>query len=123
MTLEWRRQLEEAGVDVASALERMMGSEALLERLLGKFLEDPQYPALCGAMKGGDAARAVIAAHTLKGVCGNLSMNGLYGLFTELVDALRAEDLPLADRLMEQIEPAYNRVAAAIREHAEDGRA
>ena len=50
-------------------------------------------------------------------------MNGLYGLFTELVDALRAEDLPLADRLMEQIEPAYNRVAAAIREHAEDGRA
>ena len=70
-----------------------------------------------------DAARAVIAAHTLKGVCGNLSMNGLYGLFTELVDALRAEDLPLADRLMEQIEPAYNRVAAAIREHAEDGRA
>ena len=63
MTLEWRRQLEEAGVDVASALERMMGSEALLERLLGKFLEDPQYPALCGAMKGGDAARAVMSLH------------------------------------------------------------
>ena len=42
MTPERRTQLEAAGIDVASALERMMGSEALLERLLGKFLEDPQ---------------------------------------------------------------------------------
>ena len=121
MTSQRRKQLEEAGIDVASALERMMGSEELLERLLRKFLENQQYPALCAALKGGDTEQAVIAAHTLKGVCGNLSMVSLYGLFARQVDALRAGDLSLAQHLMEQITPAYVQVTAAIREHPDGG--
>ena len=100
MTSQRVKQLEVAGIDVASALERMMGSEELLERLLKKFLENQQYPALCAALKGGDTEQAVIAAHTLKGVCGNLS---------------------LARHLMDQITPAYVQVAAAIREHPDGG--
>ena len=121
MTPERRNQLEAAGIDVASALERMMGSEALLERLLGKFLDDPQYSALRAALEAGDAERAVSAAHTLKGVCGNLSMTDLYGLFTRQVDALRAGDLPLACGMMEEIAPAYERVTAAIRRRTDEG--
>ena len=121
MTSQRRKQLEEAGIDVASALERMMGSEELLERLLRKFLENQQYPALCAALKGGDTEQAVIAAHTLKGVCGNLSMVSLDGLFARQVDALRAGDLSLAYHLMEQITPAYVQVTAAIREHPDGG--
>ena len=120
MTPERRSQLEAAGIDVASALERMMGSEALLERLLGKFLDDPQYPALRAALEAGDMERAVSAAHTLKGVCGNLSMTGLYGLFTRQVDALRAGDLPLARGIMAEIAPAYERVMAAIRRRTDE---
>ena len=121
MTSQRRKQLEEAGIDVAAALERMMGSEELLERLLRKFLENQQYPALCAALKGGDTEQAVIAAHTLKGVCGNLSMVSLDGLFARQVDALRAGDLSLAQHLMEQITPAYVQVTAAIREHPDGG--
>ena len=121
MTSQRRKQLEEAGIDVASALERMMGSEELLERLLRKFLENQQYPALCAALKGGDTEQAVIAAHSLKGVCGNLSMVSLDGLFARQVDALRAGDLSLAQHLMEQITPAYVQVTAAIREHPDGG--
>ena len=121
MTSQRRKQLEEAGIDVASALERMMGSEELLERLLRKFLENQQYPALCAALKGGNTEQAVIAAHTLKGVCGNLSMVSLDGLFARQVDALRAGDLSLAQHLMEQITPAYVQVTAAIREHPDGG--
>ena len=121
MTSQRVKQLEVAGIDVASALERMMGSEALLERLLKKFLENQQYPALCTALRGGDPEQAVIAAHTLKGVCGNLSMVSLYGLFAQQVDALRAGDLSLARHLMDQITPAYIQVTAAIREHPDGG--
>ena len=121
MTSQRRKQLEEAGIDVASALERMMGSEELLERLLRKFLENQQYPALCAALKGGDMEQAMITAHTLKGVCGNLSMVSLYGLFARQVEALRAGDLSLAQHLMEQITPAYVQVTAAIREHPDGG--
>ena len=115
-----KRRLEAAGIDIESALERMMGSVALLERLLGKFLDDPQYPALRAALEAGDMERAVSAAHTLKGVCGNLSMTGLYGLFTRQVDALRAGDLPLARGIMAEIAPVYEQVTAAIRRRTDE---
>ena len=87
MNLERRAQLEAAGVDVGQALARMMGSEALLERLLGKFLEEPNYAALCAALERREPEAAAAAAHGLKGACGNLSMTALYGLFTRQVDA------------------------------------
>ena len=120
MTPGRRDQLEAAGIDIESALERMMRSEALLERMMGKFLDDPQYPALRAALEAGDVERAVSAAHTLKGVCGNLSMTELYGLFTRQVDALRAGDLPLARGIMAEIAPAYERVMAAIRRRTDE---
>ena len=62
-----RNRLQEAGVDVDDALERMMGSEALLERLLGKFLEDENYQKLCTALDEKRQEDAVAASHTLKG--------------------------------------------------------
>ena len=122
MNLERRAQLEAAGVDVGQALARMMGSEALLERLLGKFLEEPNYAALCAALERGAPAGAAAAAHGLKGACGNLSMTALYGLFTRQVDALRAGELAEAERLMEEIAPAYAAVTAAIRGGADGAR-
>ena len=122
MTEARRARLEAAGVDVEAALERMLGSEALLERMLAKFLEDRNLPALRAALEGADPAGAVTAAHTLKGVCGNLSMTALYGLFTRQVDALRAGELAEAERLMEEIAPAYAAVTAAIRGGADGAR-
>ena len=122
MNLERRAQLEAAGVDVGQALARMMGSEALLERLLGKFLEEPNDAALCAALERGEPAAAAASAHGLKGACGNLSMTALYGLFTRQVDALRAGELAEAERLMEEIAPAYAAVTAAIRGGADGAR-
>ena len=116
MTEARRARLEAAGVEAEAALERMLGSEALLERMLAKFLEDRNLPVLRAALEGADPAGAVTAAHTLKGVCGNLSMGALYGLFTRQVEALRQGDLAGARALMEEIEPAYGAVTAAIAE-------
>ena len=109
-------------MDVGQALARMMGSEALLERLLGKFLEEPNYAALCAALERREPAAAAAAAHGLKGACGNLSMTALYGLVTRQVDALRAGELAEAERLMEEIAPAYAAVTAAIRGGADGAR-
>lgn len=117
-----KARLQAGGIEVDSALERMMGSEALLERLLGKFLEEPNYAALCAALERGEPEAAAAAAHGLKGACGNLSMTALYGLFTRQVDALRAGKLAEAERLMEEIAPAYAAVTAAIRGGADGAR-
>lgn len=109
-----KQALADAGIAVEAALERMMGSEALLEKLLGKFLQDKNFPALASALETGDREGAVAAAHALKGVCGNLSMEGLHALFTQQVDALRRGDWQAAQALMQKIRPAYSRVARAI---------
>ena len=60
-----------AGVDVDEALERFMGSEAMLSRFLKKFPADQGFATLTAALEAGDHEGAVNAAHTLKGLCGN----------------------------------------------------
>ena len=114
---EARRQaLSAAGIDVEAALARMMGSEALLARLLKKFLDDDNCEKLHSAISAGDREAALAVSHTLKGVCGNLSMTALFDLLTRQVAAFRAGDWEGAVALLEQIDQAYARVTAAIRE-------
>ena len=115
MNLERRAQLEAAGVDVGQALARMMGSEALLERFLGKFLADPNYDRLCRAVADRDEAAALTAAHTLKGVCGNLSMTALFETLTAQVAEFRAGDWAAAAGRMPAVTRAYQQAVRAIR--------
>lgn len=116
MEAEKRTRLEAAGIDVGSALERFMGSDALLERFLKKFVEDANYGALKAALDAGDREGAITASHSLKGVCGNLSMTELFDLFTRQVQLLREEKDAQAAALMPDITRAYDRVSRAIQE-------
>lgn len=109
-------RLAAAGIDTADALERFMGSEALLVRFLGRFLEDANMDALRAAVAAGDWDKALAASHALKGMSGNLSMTVLYDLFTRQVALLRQPDTDGAAALMPAIEAAYQQAAAAIRE-------
>ena len=116
MELEKQKRLEAAGIDVQSALERFMDNEMLLERFLKKFLDDPNYGKLKAAQAAGDREGAVTASHSLKGVCGNLSMTELFDLLTRQVGLLRAEDWAGAMDLMPGIDGAYEETCRAIRE-------
>lgn len=116
MDQERKARLAAGGIQVEEALERLMGSEALLERLLQKFMAEENFPRLEAALAARDQERAVAASHTLKGMCGNLSMAVLYPLFTRQVEALRAGDWDAAQALQEDIRPAYQAVRAAIGE-------
>lgn len=112
----WKKdRLTASGVDVDDALERFMGNEGLLERFLKRFLEDGNYAALCQAVENGDADMALTASHTMKGLCGNLSMKTLGELVTEQVTLLRSGDFSGAAALMDPIGMAYDAVAEAIR--------
>ena len=117
MDQEKRKDLEAAGIDVQSALERFMDNEMLLERFLKKFLDDPNYEKLKAAQAAGDREGAVTASHSLKGVCGNLSMTELFDLFTRQVQMLREGDEAGAASLMPAIAQSYERVKRAIQEN------
>lgn len=102
-----KNRLEECGIDVDGALERFMGSENILFRILKKFAEDDNFDKLTDALSQGDMETALAASHTLKGICGNLSMQKLFGLLTEQVKLFREGDTDSAAALMEEISPAY----------------
>lgn len=77
------------GFDPKEALERFMNNQALLEKFLGKFLEDPTYSALCEAMGRSDSTEAFRCVHTIKGVASNLALHGLYDAACRLTETLR----------------------------------
>lgn len=120
MTGQRKERLKAAGMDVDESLGRVLGNEALLERLLAKFADSPQLHQLEVAFGRGDGQEAIAAAHTLKGVCGNLSMKGLSMLFSRQVELLRAGEFSQAAGLMEQIAPAYQAMVLAIREQTDE---
>lgn len=109
-----KEQLEESGIDVSCVLKRFMGNDMLLERFLKKFLSDSNYETLTEAIDAGDRKTALISAHTLKGVCGNLSMTVLYNLLSEQVAAFRADEWGKGTEMMPQITKEYEKVVAAI---------
>lgn len=112
-TAEYEK-LTAAGIDVNSALERFMGNEMLLERFLKKFAADSNYQKLSDAVAAGNKEEALTAAHTLKGVTGNLSMTTLFDLLTRQVQAFREEDWQAAADLMPAITQAYEKVIAVL---------
>lgn len=107
--------LEAAGIQAEEALERFMGNRALLERFLKKFPEDTNYGALCRALDAGDTEGAFRTAHTLKGVCGNLSMGPLFALVSQQTEDLRQGDLAAGAARLPEITRAYEAVCNAIR--------
>lgn len=109
-----RQRLTEAGLDLNGALDRFMNNEALLERFLAKFPADPNHDRLTAAVAAGDKEGALTAAHTLKGVCGNLSMTALFELLTRQVAAFRADDWEGAVAMMPELDRMYNGLCAAI---------
>ena len=87
---------------------------ALLERFLGKFPADPNHDRLAQAIAAGDREGALTAAHTMKGVCGNLSMTALFELLTRQVAAFRADDWDGAVAMMPELDRMYDGLCAAI---------
>lgn len=113
-------RLAAAGVDLAQGLERFMGKEALYRKFALKFLEDPNFEKLRQALSDGDAGEAFAAAHTLKGVCGNLSFNRLYAAAEAVVEPLREDRLADAREHMEPLCIAYSELWEALKGWADE---
>ena len=109
-----KEALRAAGMDVDGALSRLMGSEALLERLLKTFTADTNLGRLEAAAIAGDAEMGFEAAHTLKGVCGNLSMTTLFDLTSRQCELFRAGDAAGAFALVSQVSEAHRAMMDAI---------
>lgn len=110
------QRLKDCGVDVDGTVRRLMNKVDLYERLLRRFPEDQSYDQLKNALKEGRVEDAFHAAHTLKGVSGNLGLNRLMEADSILVEVLRKGVSDGADEAMEAVSGAYQETVEAIRE-------
>lgn len=109
-----RTQLEMAGIRVDEALDRFMNNEGLMLKFLLRFPQDENFALLQQALEDRDTARAYTAAHTLKGVVGNLAMTELFEQVSRMVEDLRREDLEAATARMPELEKQYRRTVAVL---------
>lgn len=116
MTEEYKNKLEEAGIGVETALARFMGNEALFFKFLNKFPEDVCYQQIIANIQCNNTEEAFKAAHALKGVAGNLSLDRLYQVTVPIVEALRAGNMEEAKKYVEDLQEAYQLVTDTINE-------
>jgi PAS domain S-box-containing protein len=79
------------GIDMTTALKRLMGNRKLLDKLLGDFVHN--YAGISGQIRAalalGDLALAQRLVHTIKGVAGNLSAIRVFNTAQELESAIQ----------------------------------
>lgn len=76
-----------------------------VKKFLVKLLSDPSYSQLCAALEAKNAEEAFRAAHTLKGVCKNLSLSGLAYSTSNLTEALRGKT-----EIGDDVDPLFKKV-------------
>lgn len=105
------------GGDFKDVSQRLF-SEALVKKFILKFLDDQSFSNLCTAMEAADYSQAFIAAHTLKGVCQNLSFTRLYKSSHLLTEALRdgKPDTAYVQELLTAVTTDYQVTVDAIRQ-------
>ena len=103
--------------DYESVTSRLM-TEKLVHKFAIKFLADHSFENLVNDMKDGKYEDAFREAHTLKGVCQNLSFTKLFSSSNSMTEALRAGNIEEASKLLPQLESDYNQTVSAINELA-----
>lgn len=114
MTEQFKEQLQNAGVDVSGALNRFMNNAGLYERFLRKFPADTSYQNLLNAVEAGDSEEAFRAAHTLKGVAGNLGFDNLLAYVVPLVEVFRSKNPNIPEDQFQGVKNEYQKLCEII---------
>jgi HPt (histidine-containing phosphotransfer) domain-containing protein len=104
------------GADYEEIIGRL-GTEERIQRFLLKFPNDKSFELLCTSIKQKNMSDAFRAAHTLKGVCQNLSLTPLYKSADLLTERLRnnqtyGEDVEL---MLQTVKDDYAKVIGCIK--------
>ena len=102
------------GGDYGDVIGRLR-SERMVQKFVLKFLDDPNYDALCRSLESGDVEAAFRAAHTIKGTCMNLGFAKLQHSGSLMTEALRSGDLAAARGLLRLVREDYECTVNAIR--------
>ncbi len=95
-------------------------SERLVQKFVLKFCSDGSFDLLLRSLEEGNVQEAFRAAHTIKGMCQNLSFTRLERSATAITEVLRGGDLAGAAPLLPAVREDYEVTVRAISEFAEN---
>ena len=116
MNSEIREKLEGVGVDVNDLMERLMGNMTLISRFFKRFPDDASYERMVAGIEKGDVEEAFRGAHSLKGVCANLSMKRFLTVLNPLVDKLREGQLDGVQVMLSSVDEEYRKIVTMIQD-------
>jgi HPt (histidine-containing phosphotransfer) domain-containing protein len=112
--------LEKYGIDTKSGIARFSGNQTLYEKFLKRFLDDKNFEKLQAALETDNIEEAYTAAHTIKGVAGNLSIDSVYNASMPLNEVLKSGDLQTAKILFVDFRKLYDLAIEGIKTAFED---
>ena len=107
---------QQMGGNINQVMSRLP-SQKLVEKFVVKFLDDLSFSTLCEEMEKENRQEAFRAAHTLKGVCANLSFDRLQNSASRLTEVLRIESDTIPEEawpLMDEVRTHYQCTVDAI---------
>lgn len=115
------RRFIDVGINYVDGVKRFSGNIGLYEKFLFRFPQDPSYDEMIQAYESQDYDKAFRAAHTMKGVTGNLSLDTLHSCLIPFVEALRSKELDGADGMLDKVKASYRQVIDALEENKAKG--
>lgn len=111
ITEEIRAELAEVGLDCGEMISRFMDSEEMFLKFFRKFFgaADEVVKGLKTAAEIGDLAETERKAHALKGLSGNIGLNGVYEPAAKIVADLRAGKTDEYTADLDKLTKAYYR--------------
>lgn len=109
--------LKECYAAMGSDYDDVMGrlrTERIVQKFVLKFADDKSFELLQKSLEEQNYEEAFRAAHTIKGVCQNLSIDKLQASSSRLCESLRNGYTPEADALAEEVRTDYGQTVAAI---------
>lgn len=119
---EFRDIFEAYGADYKTTMVRFLGNETMYLKFLDMMFRDDNFQKLGDALKEGNYAEAFAAAHTLKGVVGNMGLTPYFEAVCAIVEPLRAgESRSDYLEMYQAIRTEYEK-AEELRQHLKEGR-
>ena len=119
---EFREIFEVYGADYNSTMARLMGKEAMYLKFLDMLFKDDNLEKLGTALEQQDYEAAFAAAHTLKGVVGNMGLTPLFNAVCAIVESLRKREVPEDYNVLYQIIQTGFLQADEFRKKLKEGR-
>lgn len=115
--LDLLTELKGMGTNIDEGIERCMNNVGLYEKLLKKVPQNMEKLEVLSYFESGDYETALMNAHTIKGVSGNLSLTPLFSAYSDIVNLLRADKPDEAKKILVGILPLQGQIVDCIKKY------